>query len=59
MNSVLFSGQPVEGSRVNSDQSSGSMNRTVQSNPGVEHGATIREHWVSVDLMLPTKGSKL
>ncbi|CAD6273132.1 unnamed protein product [Miscanthus lutarioriparius] len=34
------SGQPVEGSRVNSDQSSGSVNTTVQSNPGVEHGAT-------------------
>jgi hypothetical protein len=40
MNSVLFSGQPVEGSCVNSDQSSGSVNRTVQSNPGVELGAT-------------------
>jgi len=40
MNSVLFSGQPVEGSHVNSDQSSGSVNTIVQSNPGVEHGAT-------------------
>lgn len=40
MNLGLFGGQPVEGSHVNPDQSSGAVNRTVQPNPAVGHGAT-------------------